>query len=336
MILGVGNKGSDYDDFDCVTAQAIGNDMWRIVRRVRAETALKHKLDELIALNTKLDETNNRLLQSEKLAALGQLAAGVAHEINNPVGYVSSNLHSLRGYIDDLLAINAAYGDAELQLSSSMPQVFKRVRQAKADADYDFLISDIQQLLSQSNEGLTRVQKIVQDLKDFSRVGATGWQWANIHDGLESTLNIVWNEIKYKAEVERDYGDLPEVHCIPSQINQVFMNLLTNAAQAIEKHGHIVLRSRHEGENVWIEVQDTGAGIAPEHLEKLFEPFFTTKPVGQGTGLGLSLSWGIVQRHHGRLDVRSILGQGTTFRVTLPIDPHPNSENSENNNGTAS
>ncbi len=336
VILGVGNKGADYDDFDCATAQVIGNDMWRIVRRVRAESALKQKLDELLALNAKLDETNNRLLQSEKLAALGQLAAGVAHEINNPIGYVSSNLHSLHGYIDDLLAITAAYADVEMQLSPSMPQAFKRARQAMTDADYDFIVSDIQLLLSQSDEGLTRVRRIVQDLKDFSRVGATGWQWVNLHEGLESTLNIVWNEIKYKAVVERDYGDLPDVHCIPSQINQIFLNLLTNAAQAIEGHGQIFLCSRREGESVWIEVQDTGAGIAPENLDKLFEPFFTTKPVGQGTGLGLSLSWGIVQRHHGKIEVRSTLGQGTTFRVTLPIDPHPNSESSEISNETDS
>jgi len=158
-------------------------------------------------------------------------------------------------------------------------------------------------------------------LKDFSRVGETGWQRVDLHDGLESTLNIVWNEIKYKAEVDRDYGDLPEVHCIPSQINQVFMNLLTNAAQAIEGHGHIVLRSRREGNSVWFEVQDDGAGIRPEDIGRVFEPFYTTKPVGKGTGLGLSLSWGIVQRHRGKIEVHSEPSQGTTFRVTLPIDP---------------
>lgn len=321
VILGVGNKASDYDEADCTTAQLIGNDLWRIVRRARAEKALAEKLDELIALNSRLDETNNKLLQSEKLASIGQLAAGVAHEINNPIGYVTSNLNSLAGYVDDLLAINAAYGEIEDRLGSSMPQAFKRVHQIKTNTDYDFIVTDIRHLLSESGEGLDRVRKIVQDLKDFSRAGGTGWQRVNLHSGLESTLNIVWNEIKYKAEVDREYSeDLPEIFCIPSQINQVFMNLLTNAAQAIEGHGNIVLRSGCNDTMVWVEVQDSGSGIAQEDLERIFEPFYTTKPVGQGTGLGLSLSWGIIQRHHGRIEVDSEQGKGTRFRILLPIN----------------
>ena len=322
LILGVGNKPTDYDDYDSATAQLIGNDLWRIVRRVRVEITLQQKLDELTRLNARLDETNNKLLQSEKLAALGQLAAGVAHEINNPIGYVSSNLNSLSGYIDDLLTVIAAYADVEGRLDGvEVPQAFKRVHQIKSEADYDFVISDIHHLLGESSEGLERVRKIVQDLKDFSRVGETGWQHVDLHLGLESTLNIVWNEIKYKAEVDRDYGNLPKIDCVPSQINQVFMNLLTNAAQSIERHGRIVLRSGCDERTVWVEVEDNGTGIAPENLKQIFEPFFTTKPVGQGTGLGLSLSWGIVQRHHGKIEVRSVLGRGTTFRVILPIDP---------------
>lgn len=326
MIVGVGNKASDYDDYDCVTAQMLGNDIWRIVRRVRAETALQQKLAELTVLNARLDETNNKLLQSEKLASIGQLAAGVAHEINNPIGYVTSNLNSLAGYVNDLLAIDEAYQEIDERFGDAMPQAFERAHQLKAQAGYRFIIDDIQHLIDESRQGLDRVRKIVQDLKDFSRIGATGWQWVNLHDGLESTLNIVWNEIKYKAKVERDYGELPETYCIPAQINQVFMNLLTNAAQSITTAGRLVLRSRCEGESVWIEVEDNGSGIAAENLERIFEPFYTTKPIGQGTGLGLSLSWGIVQRHHGKIEVHSIPGQGTTFRVTLPIVPHSESD----------
>lgn len=326
LILSVGDKVSDYDEQDCTTARMIGNDLWRVVRRVRAECALKQKIEELTELNARLDETNNKLLQSEKLASIGQLAAGVAHEINNPIGYVSSNLNSLSGYVKDLLAIDAAYDEVEQRLGNTLQEPFAHVRRLKSESDHDFIVTDIEHLLGESREGLERVRKIVQDLKDFSRVGGTGWQRVNIHEGLESTLNIVWNEIKYKAEVDREYGDLPDICCIPSQINQVFLNLLTNAAQSIEAHGHIVLRSGCGEDSVWVEIRDDGAGIAPENLERIFEPFFTTKPVGQGTGLGLSLSWGIVQRHHGRIEVTSTPGQGTCFRITLPIEQPPEAE----------
>ena len=239
LILGVGNKATDYNEDDVTTAQLIGNDLWRIVRRMRAEVMLKENLAELTLLNARLDETNNKLLQSEKLASIGQLAAGVAHEINNPIGYVSSNLNSLAGYVNDLLAIDSAYNAIEERYGASIPQAFTHAHQLKDECDHSFIIKDIHHLLDESRQGLERVRKIVQDLKDFSRVGGTGWERVNLHRGLESTLNILWNEIKYKAEVDREYGDLPEVYCIPSQINQVFMNLLTNAAQAIEGSGEI-------------------------------------------------------------------------------------------------
>lgn len=323
MILCVGNKPSAYDDFDCTTLQLIGNDLWRIAHRMRTEKALQNKVAELNAANARLDKTNNKLMQTEKLAALGQLAAGVAHEINNPIGYVSSNLNSLAQYVDDLLAIDAAYTDIETRFGSLMPNVFSRANQLKSEADHAFIVRDIQHLFGESREGLKRVSQIVQDLKNFSRVGTTGWQWVNIQEGLESTLNIVWNEIKYKAEVNRDYSELPEVYCIPSQINQVFMNLLTNAAQAITTRGHITLRTGCDASTVWVDVQDDGAGIAPEAIPHIFEPFYTTKPVGQGTGLGLSLSWSIIQRHQGKIEVRSEPGKGASFRVILPIDPQP-------------
>jgi len=319
LILGVGNKALDYDEFDCATAQLIGNDAWRVVGRMRAEISLKQKLDELTALNARLDETNNHLLQSEKLASLGQLAAGVAHEINNPVGYVSSNLNTLSDYVDELLSIDALYEEIETRFSASIPEAFDRAHHRKAEIDHDFIVGDIRHLLDESREGLARVRQIVQDLKNFSRIGASGWEKADLHQGLESTLNIVWNEIKYKAEVDRNYGDLPEIQCIPSQINQVFLNLLTNAAQSITSHGHIDISSGTDDTNVWIEIRDNGSGISPDHLPRIFDPFFTTKPVGQGTGLGLSLTWGIIQRHHGQILVESEVGKGTCFHITLPI-----------------
>jgi signal transduction histidine kinase len=162
------------------------------------------------------------------------------------------------------------------------------------------------------------VRRIVQDMKDFSHVDGGGLQYADLEAGLNSTLNVVWNEIKYKAEVTKEYAQIPQIECYPSQLNQVFMNLLVNAAHAIEKHGRITLRTGHDATQVWIEVEDTGTGIPEDKLGRIFEPFFTTKPVGKGTGLGLSLSYGIVQKHGGRFDVHSEVGKGTRFRVVLP------------------
>ena len=319
LLLGVGNKVSDYDSFDVETLQLIGNDLWRIVRRMRVELQLQQRLSELSAIYRKLADAQGQLLQSEKLSAIGQLAAGVAHEINNPIGFVQSNLGTLADYVADLLAIDRAYAEMEDQLSVLQPQAFARVHALKKECGYDFIVGDLKQLLRESGEGLERVARIVQDLKGFSRVGETGWLWADLLAGLESTLNIVRNEIKYKAEVVRELVALPQVRCIPSQINQVFMNLLLNAGQAIETQGQITLRCGHDGDFVWIEVQDDGCGIAPENKARIFEPFYTSKPIGKGTGLGLSLAWGIVQRHEGTLEVTSELGKGACFRLRLPI-----------------
>ncbi len=298
-----------------------------ISERRAYEAAAEEHLQKLVALNTRLEDAHLQLLQSEKMASIGQLAAGVAHEINNPVGYVFSNIGSLEKYLHDFMRMLEAYEKAEAGLPEAARAELQRVR---AEVDLSFLRRDVLSLLAESREGLNRVRKIVQDLKDFSRVGsADEWQWADVHAGLDSTLNIVWNELKYKTTVERRYGELPQVHCLPSQINQVFMNLLVNAAHAIEVKGVVTVRTGREGEEVWIEVEDTGAGIPPENLKRIFDPFFTTKPVGKGTGLGLSVSYSIVQKHRGRIEVKSEVGRGSTFRVWLPIDPNPE------NGGTA-
>jgi signal transduction histidine kinase len=270
-----------------------------------------------LELIRKLEDTQGQLLQSEKMASVGQLAAGVAHEINNPIGFINSNLGSLRGQVNDLLSVIAVYERAEAALAGR-PELLEAIRQAKRTADLEFLQGDIQNLIAESLEGVHRVKQIVDNLKDFSRVDTAEWQFANLENGLESTLNIVWNEIKYKAEVRKEYGGLPEIECIASQINQVFMNLLVNAAHAIEVRGLITLRTGYDEQEVWVEIADTGGGIKAEHLNRIFEPFFTTKPVGKGTGLGLSLAYGIVQRHHGRLEVDSEPGKGTVFRLALP------------------
>jgi PAS domain S-box-containing protein len=284
------------------------------------EAELRQNLERQMQLNKKLEAADNQLLQSEKMASIGQLAAGVAHELNNPIGFVHSNMGSLEGYLNDLFAIIDAFEVVEQSSAGTSPQL-DAVRKLKEEKDYAFIKSDVAQLMAESKDGLVRVRKIVQDLKDFSRVGEADWQWADLHRGIDSTLNIVWNELKYKCKVHKEYGDLPEVHCLPSQLNQVFMNLLVNAGQAIVDQGEITIRTGREEEQVWIEVADTGAGIPQENLNRIFEPFFTTKPVGKGTGLGLSLSYSIILKHHGKIEVSSIVGKGTTFRVVLPIDP---------------
>jgi two-component system NtrC family sensor kinase len=275
--------------------------------------------DELTELNRRLSAAQDQLMQSEKLASIGQLAAGVAHEINNPIGYVFSNFGTLEKYMVDLFRMLQAYQDAEAGLGDTPART--RLAALREEIELDYLKEDIPTLMSESREGIKRVRKIVQDLKDFSRVDARQeWEWSNLHNGIDSTLNIVNNEIKYKCEVVKQYGDLPEVECLPSELNQVFMNLLVNAAHAITaERGTITIRTGTEGENAWVEIQDSGCGIPRENLKRIFDPFFTTKPVGKGTGLGLSLSYGILQKHGGRIDVDSEIGRGTCFRLTIPI-----------------
>jgi PAS domain S-box-containing protein len=289
-----------------------------VSERQAVERALAANLAHEQQLNKKLEEAQNQLLQSEKMASIGQLAAGVAHELNNPIGFVSSNLGSLESYLTDLFAVDDAYAEAEAAAPDCDQLV--RVRAIKREKDYDFLRSDIVQLLAESKDGLARVAKIVKDLKDFSRAGEATMQWADLHQGLDSTLNIIWNELKYKCTLHKEYGELPEVWCVPAQLNQVFMNLLVNAAHAIPEAGDIVIRTGRQGDQVFVAISDSGVGIAAENLNRIFEPFFTTKPVGQGTGLGLSLSYSIVKKHQGRIEVESTPGKGTTFTVWLPIN----------------
>jgi PAS domain S-box-containing protein len=293
-----------------------------IVRNIEGRKAAyqeqRNSYEAMRKLNRELEDAHNLMMQSEKMASIGQLAAGVAHEINNPIGYVYSNLGTLEKYVRDTFSLLDRYEQAEAAIADA--GVRAEIKAARDGLDIDFLRQDLVALMEESREGIARVKKIVQDLKDFSHVDiADEWHRTDLHHGLDSTLNIVNNEIRFRAEVVRRYGDIPEIECLSSQLNQVFMNLLVNAAHAIEGHGTITVSTGRQGDEVWVEVADTGKGIAPEHIKKLFDPFFTTKPVGQGTGLGLSLSYGIVQKHHGRIEVRSDVGKGTAFRVWLPV-----------------
>jgi PAS domain S-box-containing protein len=289
-----------------------------VTDRKRASRALKRRNEELASANRELQRTQDQLVQSEKLASIGQLAAGVAHEINNPIGYVQSNVATLDRYVADIFALLAAYEDAEAAIADASLRA--RVEAARKAADLDFVKDDVRALVAQSRDGITRVAKIVSDLKGYSRSASDeAWQVADIHVAIDSTLNIVHNEIKYKAEVRKDYGALPAIECRPAQLSQVFMNLLMNAAQAIRGQGTITIRTREAGARVVLEFADSGEGIEPAHLARIFEPFFTTKPVGKGTGLGLSVAYGIVRDHGGEIAVHSTRGEGTVFRVFLPV-----------------
>ena len=270
-------------------------------------------------MNASLEDAQNQVIQAEKLASIGQISAGVAHEINNPVAFVLSNLTSLESYVEQIGELLARYVEAERSLSPLPPSLApaRALREAK---DFDFLRGDIVTLLAESRDGLMRVKRIVQDLRDFSRGGADEtWQFVDLHAALDSTLNIVRNEVKYKASIVRSYGDLPQVQCLPSRLNQVFLNLLVNAGHAIAANGTITVSTGASGAEAWVRIADTGCGIAAEHLNRIFEPFFTTKPVGQGTGLGLSVSYSIVRKHGGRIEVESAIGRGTSFTVFLPV-----------------
>ncbi len=299
--------------------------MTLIIENTRLQIDRQEQIAELGRLNTELKDINKRfedaqsqLLQSEKMASIGLLAAGVAHEINNPVGYVHSNLGSLQKYTEDLFRVLHAYEAAE-QLVEDNRISFENIHSIKKQVGTEFLETDIAELIKESLGGVRRVRDIVQNLKDFSHVDEAEWQVVDLHKGLDSTLKIAHNEIKYKATVIKEYSDIPPVECLASQLNQVFMNLLVNAAQAIETQGIITVRTGIKDDWVWIEVSDNGKGIPQENINRIFEPFFTTKPVGKGTGLGLSLSYGIIKKHGGRCEVHSEAGQGTTFKVWLPV-----------------
>jgi two-component system NtrC family sensor kinase len=293
----------------------------RVVRSGRDEVVciVRNITDRKLA-----EERQAHLIQAEKLALLGQLAAGVAHEINNPVSYVTSNLSSLGRYVTELsplLRVQRELLEA-LGPGGKVPptELLTRAREFWARQEMDFLLQDMTDIVQESLEGSRRIKEIAQSLRTFARAESEAPQRVNLNMELESTLRMVWNELKYKCEVKRDFGELPLVACYPIQISQVFTNLLVNAAQAIEKMGEIHIHTRHEGSYVVVRISDTGQGMAPETLAKLSTPFFTTKPRGQGTGLGLYISYGIIARHKGRIDVQSELGKGTTFTLQLPLN----------------
>ena len=280
----------------------------------------------IIQLEEDQQQAKIHLLQSEKMASVGQLAAGVAHEINNPTGFVSSNLKTLGDYFQDLEELLGRYkkmaGQVLLDpscLPDSLRATLDEIVEYEQQIDLDYILEDTGDLIQDCRDGTERIKKIVSDLKDFAHPDEDEIKPADINQGLESTLNVVWNEIKYKAKVFKDLGELPLVDCYPHRINQVFMNILVNAAQAIEKKGEIHIRTRDAGREVEIKIRDTGKGIPEEHLAKIYDPFFTTKEVGKGTGLGLNMAYNIINNHGGSIQCESVRGQGAAFTIRIPI-----------------
>ena len=289
----------------------------------RTEELMKAK-ESIEEAYKKLQQTQAQLVHNEKMASIGQLSAGIAHEINNPVGFVSSNLKTLEGYMEDIKSLLPKYEDLERLCEKvndgDIKKLLQEIREIKETIDMDFLMEDLHNIIEESQEGMNRITKIVKDLKEFSHGGSDTPEYADINKCIQSTLNIVWNELKYKAQVKTVFGYIPRVLSYPQQLNQVFMNILVNSAQAIKEKGEIRIKTYTENGRVFIEFSDTGEGIPPENLPHIFEPFFTTKPVGKGTGLGLSIAYAIIQKHGGTISVKSEIGKGTCFTISLPVE----------------
>lgn len=273
-----------------------------------------------------LKTTQSQILLSEKMASVGQIAAGVAHEINNPVGFVSSNLRTLSDYQNDINKLIEYYKqlitnlkDAAKDLPLPIEKKIDQIATLEKEIDIDFILDDVMNLVEECKDGTERIKNIVLDLKDFAHPGEDKLKFTDINKGIKSTLNVVRNELKYKAVVIKSYGDLPLVECYPQQFNQVIMNILVNAAQAIEKQGEIKIETRALDEKVEIKISDTGSGIPKENFSKIFDPFFTTKDVGKGTGLGMNIAYNIIKKHKGTIELDSTVGVGTTFTIRIPV-----------------
>lgn len=295
-----------------------------LIERRESENDLQKNFQQTKIMNEKLMETQEQLVQSEKMASIGQLSAGVAHEINNPIAFVISNVSTLKEYID---ITNDVYQDYQKLIeaveSSNLEEAAKQIAKIKEfeeEEDFEFVIDDMKSIAEETNIGATRVKDIVKGLKSFSRTDQGIIEKADLNECIDQTIKIAWNELKYKCEIVKKFNPLPEINCLAGQINQVLMNLIVNAGQAIEEKGTITIETDVVGMYISIKISDDGKGIPQENIEKLFNPFFTTKAVGQGTGLGLSISYGIIQRHKGKIEVTSEVGKGTCFEIKLPFE----------------
>ena len=276
------------------------------------------EIEEKNARLTELIETMKRmqdqLVHSEKMASLGQLVAGIAHEINNPVNFISANITPLKNYIRDVKTLIARY-DEHVHADEDLREA---ILQIKREIEFDFLIDDLDVLIRDVESGAIRIKRIVQDLRNFSRLDEAELKTIDLHQSLDTTLNLLGHIYEGRITVSKNYGDVPPVDCYAGQLNQVFMNMLANAGQAIAEKGNVWIATRLDGEQVVISIRDDGKGIPEDALPKIFDPFFTTKDVGEGTGLGLSISYGIIEKHHGDITVNSKVGEGTEFIIRIP------------------
>ena len=294
-----------------------------LVAQTMANVAAKLLQSENQQLRVAKEKAEADLIHAEKMASIGQLAAGVAHEINNPMGFIFSNSSTLRQYVDDisvLLSQMSRWIDSDEEPSADqLRECLSEFRRLWQELDVEFLREDMASLLQDNEAGLERIRDIVLALRSFSRQDKGTWEAADINSGLELTLKMVMNELKYKAEIVSDLQPLPQIQCQTGRLNQVWMNMLVNAGQAIDSFGTITLKTRSVEGGIEVSIADTGCGISKEGLARIFDPFYTTKDVGEGTGLGLSISYSIIEQHGGRIEVDSQLNRGTCFRIFLPL-----------------
>ncbi|SLM32518.1 putative Signal transduction histidine kinase [Desulfamplus magnetovallimortis] len=316
-------------------ARALSN-TWNLEhKKNQLQESLRNANEQLEEMNQnlkdKVQKQASMIVQAEKMASIGLLAAGVAHEINNPVAFVRSNLSAIKKYFERIVDLYEKYATLEKWLMGSgspdAATLLHDISQHKKKNRIDIIMADLEDLANESIEGIDRIRDIVQDLRTFSRVDESEYKMLDINSAIDTTFKMVKSEIKYKAVVKKNYGDIPHILCYPQKISQIFMNLFVNAAQSIEENGtiEITTRSVKKGKRktdhfVEIVIKDTGCGIPEVNLQKLFDPFFTTKPVGKGTGLGLSIVYEIIKAHHGTIEVESEVGKGSCFTILLPVN----------------
>ena len=312
--LGSGEEDA-WSEEDRATLELFLNEVAIVLDNAMLTRSLNKSHNELEETVRQLRSMQAQLVHSGRMASLGRLVAGVAHELNNPINFIYGNIGFLEEHIQNMKMILSAYGQADL-LS---PQQLIRVEEMKEEMRFGEILKDVDRILKSCRHGAERTKEIVTNLRTFTRLDEAELKEVDIHEGVESSLNLLTNRYKKGITVHKDYGDLPQVYCYSGQLNQVFMNLLANAGQGIPDAGDVWITTRQVDDKVQIVVRDNGVGISKEDLPKIFDPFFTTKDVGGGTGLGLSITYGIIQRHGGTIEVESELGKGTTFTVTIPV-----------------
>ena len=294
----------------------------RETETMNLQIELERRNSELETVIEEMKQMQQGLIQSEKLASIGQLVAGIAHEINNPLAFVNSNLNRFDEYFHEFVTAVKEWrmlGET-IRTVPKFRSMVESIQERERDSDMESLVEDFDVLMKHTRDGASRIKRIVEQLRGFTHLSEGNVAEADLNAALEDTLSIVWNEIKYKATVEKEYAEIPHVVCNIGEIKQVFVNLFVNAAQSINEKGKITVKTGTKDSSVFVEVEDTGSGIPPELVTKIFDPFFTTKPVGKGTGLGLWVSATIIEKHSGKINVESEIGRGTKMTVTLPID----------------